>query len=54
MSPTGTRDRALSCLQRPATTAGGINTPDDPNLCGPSPTPHPNRPGNRGMVTLRL
>ena len=38
MSPTGSRNRARRCLQRPATTAGGINTPDDPSLCGPSPT----------------
>ena len=53
MSPTGSRNRALRCPQRPATTAGGINTPDDPSLCGPSPTPHPNRPGNRGMVIPR-
>ena len=50
MSPTGPRNRALRCPQRPAVDARGMNTPDDPSLYGPSPTPHPNRPGNRGMV----
>jgi hypothetical protein len=32
------RNRALSCPQRPAIDAGGMNTPDDPSLYGPSPT----------------
>jgi hypothetical protein len=51
MNPTRPRRRALTSPQRPAIGAGGMNTPDDPSLCGPSPTPHPNRPGNRGSST---
>jgi hypothetical protein len=51
MNPLGPRNQALRSPQRPATTAGGIEVPDDPNLCGPSPAPHPNRPGKRGKVS---
>jgi hypothetical protein len=40
MSRIGLRNRAPRCPQRPATTTGGINTPDDPSLCGPSTRPH--------------
>jgi len=50
LSRTAATNRALRSPQRRAATAGGINTPDDPSLCGPPPsaTPEPSRNAREG------
>ena len=42
------RKEALRCSQRPASPAGGMNTPDDPSLCGTSTVPTPDPSGKPG------
>ena len=50
MSRIGSRKPGPPMPSEPRNHRGWYQTPDAPNLCGPSPTTHPNRPGNRGML----
>ncbi len=51
MTPTPGRETRLSDALRDLQPPPVVSIqPTDPSLYSPSPTPHPNRPGTRGMV----